>query len=376
MYRCPDHVRAATTPAVVRFAVAALFVISLGGCSPDTHVEPPVLRAVKVEVVRQAAAEGERLTGIVRQRQRAGLAFESPGRLISLDVDVGDRVRKGQVLAVIDSELARQRLRQAQASSESSRAQRVERESNYRRQQRLYAAGSVAQGIVEAARAEYAQAVSQQRSATADLELARREIGKGQLLAPFSGRVVERRADPFAQLTQGQVVLELESDTDRQVVAEVPAQQAQRLKRGGSAHAYLASQPSVPVDLQLEGVSPRATNGLTQTCIFRLLDPAALLPSGVAVLVQLTPERAEQLSIPVSSLSMGATESSAKVFVYQPAQGTVAVRNIVITNIEGGRAWIGGGLAAGESVVTAGAAFLSDGQAVDLYHPLTRLAQD
>jgi len=376
MHRRPNNRCVTIKPLLAGLGAAALVTMLLSGCSPDTPVEPPAQRTVKIETVRETVGEGDLFTGVVRQRQRADLAFELPGLLTSLRVDVGDKVKKGQVLATLDGVPAQQRLRQARANAESGKAQMVERESNYQRQQRLYAAGSVAQSLVEAARAEYVSAVSQQRRAAADLELAKREVEKGQLSAPFTGRVVSRRVDAFTQLAQGQAVLTLESDDDRQVVVAVPVSQTDPLKPGDIAQAYLASPHSAPFDLLLEGVSARAEDGLLQSCIFRVLDPSVNLPSGVTVLVRLKQKTQASLSIPVSSLLMGQTNSNAKVFVYQPAEGTVVLRNVTITSIEGGRAQVGGGLAKGESVVAAGAAFLFDGQAVDLYRPLTRLAQD
>ncbi|MCU1739307.1 MULTISPECIES: efflux RND transporter periplasmic adaptor subunit [unclassified Pseudomonas] len=358
-----------------------LVALLLSGCSRTESVEPSVTRAVKVETARKMSGTAERFTGIVRQRQRASLAFESAGRLDTLRVDVGDTVRQGQVLATLDPQALRLRLEQARASLSSSQAQAVEREGNYRRQQRLYTAGSVAQSVVESAAAAYEQAQAGQRRAVSDLALAQREVERGQLVAPFSGRIVARLADRYAQLTPGKVVLELESTDDRQVVAAVPAVQAQGMKPGDVAVAYTAAQPSTPLDLVLEGVSPRAENGLLQTCIFRLRSSSVALSSGLAVLVQLHADAPRGLSIAVSALSMGLTSSNAQVFVYQPTAtnitlGSVTTRSVSITGVEQGRALIDSGLADGEQVVTAGVAFLSNGQAVSLYQPSTRLAHN
>lgn len=376
MFRNPGVVGRAANRFFIGFIAIGFVAVLLGGCSRNEPVDLPVHRAVKVEAVGEAQEEGMFFTGVVRQRQRADLSFESSGRLVALGVDVGDVVQKGQVLAALDGEPLRLRLKQAQASARSSQAQAAERQGNYLRQQRLYAAGSVAQSIVESAKADYDRAEAQERRADSDLALAQRIVKHGQLLAPFTGRIVSRRANRYSQLTQGQVVLELESSDDRQVIASVTQAQAERLKPGDAALAYASSQPLTSFDLMLEGVSQRAENGLLQTCIFRLRNPSANLPSGSPVLVQLNGDARRHLSIPMSALSMGMTVSSAKVFVYGPDQGKVTLRNVSITGIEQGRALIDTGLAKGELVVTAGVAFLSDGDAVSLYQPLTRLVQN
>ncbi len=363
------------------FCVVCLVALLLSGCSRTEPVEPPATRAVKVEAARGISGAAERFTGIVRQRHRASLAFESAGRLDTLRVDVGDTVRQGQVLAALDPQSLQLRLEQARASLSSSQAQAAERKGNYLRQQRLHAAGSVAQSVVESAAVSYEQAQARQRRAISDLALAQREVERGQLVAPFSGRIVARLADRYAQLTAGRVLLELESSDDRQVVAAVPSAQAQGLKPGDVAVAYTAAQPSTPLDLVLEGVSPRAENGLLQTCIFRLRSSPVALSTGLTVLVQLHSDAPQRLSIPVSALLMGLTSTNAQVFVYQPAAtnvtlGSVTIRSVSIAGVSQGRALIDSGLTDGEPVVTAGVAFLSNGQAVSLYQPTTRLVHN
>nr|WP_224770994.1 efflux RND transporter periplasmic adaptor subunit [Pseudomonas sp. FEN] len=381
MYRRFDGIYRAVESLIGSFCVVCLVALLLSGCSRTEPTEPPVTRSVKVETAKAVAGAGGRFTGIVRQRQRASLAFESAGRLDSLRVDVGDRVQQGQVLAALDPQSARLRLEQARASVSASQAQAAERKSNYQRQQRLYAAGSVAQSVVESAAVVYGQAEARQRRAISDLALAQREVEHAQLVAPFSGRIVARLADRYAQLIAGKVVLELESSDDWQVVAAVPAALAQGLKPGDAAQAYAAAQPSTSLDLVLEGVSPRAENGLLQTCIFRLRNPSVALSSGLTVVVQLHADAPRQLSIPVSALLMGLTSANAQVFVYQPAAtnttlGSVTTRSVSIAGVEQGRALIDSGLADGDQVVTAGVAFLSNGQAVSLYQSSTRLAHN
>ncbi len=317
-----------------------------------------------------------RLTGVVRQRQRAALAFESSGRLMALSVDVGALVQKGQVLAKLDDEPARLRLKQAQASVATSLAQALERKRNYQRQQSLFASGSVAQSVVEQAETAWQDASAQQQRAAADLALARREVERVRLIAPFAGRVVARQVEPYSEVATGQVVLEIESDDSRQILAAVPVAQALKMTPGGRATAWMASQPTVALDLVLESLSQRADNGLTQTAIFRVEDAGEPLPSGVSVLVQLNSESSRAMTIPMQAVMVGDRYSKAQVFVYQPGQGKVSLRNIALKSVWQGRAVIDSGLAEGEQIVVSGVAFLTDGLAVSLFQPSTRLTQN
>ncbi|WP_241090011.1 biotin/lipoyl-binding protein, partial [Pseudomonas viridiflava] len=137
---------------------AVLLAVLVSGCDDKPAAVAPVIRAVKVETVRSGAGEGLRFSGVVRQPDSASLAFESAGTLADLRVDIGDAFEKGQVLAALDRQPAALRLQQAQASLSAATAQAAERGLNYQRQKNLLAAGSVAESVVEAARAAQTQA--------------------------------------------------------------------------------------------------------------------------------------------------------------------------------------------------------------------------
>ncbi|KPX63629.1 Secretion protein HlyD [Pseudomonas amygdali pv. lachrymans] len=169
------------------------------------------------------------------------------------------------------------------------------------------------------------------------------------------------------------MVLDIESAAGQEVVVAVPLALAETLKPGDLARASSTADGTSGFDLALEGISPRADDGLVRTAVFRVLRPASRLPSGITLLVQMHPDTGTQpLSIPVQALWMGTGSNSAEVFVYQPG-GTVALRSVSLGTVKDGRALIASGLAVGERVVTAGAAFLQDGETVTLFQPGTRL---
>ncbi len=356
---------------VIGWAVA----LALYGCSAAAPPPAPAVRAVKLVTVQEQGGRALTFLGTVRQRQRADLAFESAGRLLELPVDIGATFKAGQVLAALDRQPARLRVQQAQASADAASAQAVEREANYLRQQRLYAGGNVAQSVVEAARAGRQQAIAERSRYQAELALAQRDLQRSQLVAPFNGQVVARHADRYGQVAPGQVVLELESTSEPQVVVALPVAQAQQLRPGDTALAYSSAAPQAALGLVLEGVSPRADNGLVQTCLFRLREPSARLASGENVRLVLAPPIDRRLSVPVQALAMGGDSATATVFVYQPSTGRVTARPVRLSDISQGRGYIASGLDAGQQVVAAGAAFLLDGQAVSVLEPTTRLPE-
>ncbi len=166
-------------------------------------------------------------------------------------------------------------------------------------------------------------------------------------------------------------MLELESAGDQQVVASLPVEEAAKLQPGDLALAYRADSPQTRFSLVLEGISPRAANGLTQLCIFKVRESSTALPSDLTVLVQLKPQTSPVLSIPERALWVGVDKPY--VYVYLPTGQKVVRRPVSIVRVEEGRALLESGLERGEWVVTAGASFITDGQSVSVFQPTTRL---
>jgi RND family efflux transporter MFP subunit len=346
----------------------------VGACSREEPAQVPAVRSVKVTAVHVAEADATPLTGVVRQRQRAELAFEGAGKLVTLNVDVGDAVKQGQVLASLDTAVVQLRLKQAQATLFASVAQTGERKRNKVRQEQLYAQGSVAASAVEQAEAAWQAAIAQQAANEAALDLVRRDQRQGQLVAPFNGRIVARRAQLYSELSPGQVVMELEASGSLQVIVQIPVEQAAGLKPGDRAFAADPAAPASVMPMVLEGLSMRAQNGLLQSARFHLVANDLALPSGVNLNVSLASSAPLSLSIPTQALRMGGDASQVQVFVYDPAQGKVALRDITIGLIDQGRVAIDKGLKDGEQVVTTGVAFLNDGQPVSPLQSSSRLS--
>ncbi|WP_456021863.1 efflux RND transporter periplasmic adaptor subunit [Pseudomonas protegens] len=348
--------------------------LMVAACSREEPVPVPAIRSVKVTTVHAKEVDAAPLTGVVRQRQRAALAFEGAGRLVTLNVDVGDTVKQGQVLASLDTAAVRLRLKQSQAALFASVAQTSERKRNKVRQQQLFTQGSVAASAVEQAEAAWQAAVAQETADEAALDLVRRDQRQGQLIAPFDGRVVARPAQLHSELSPGQVVIELEAGGALQVIVQIPVEQAADLKPGDQAVAADPAAPGSTLPLVLEGLSMRAQNGLLQSARFRLNARDLALPSGVSLNVRLASSDPLPLSIPTLALRMGGDASQVQVFVYDPSQGKVALRDITIGLIDQGRVTIDKGLKDGEQVVVTGVAFLTDGQPVNLLAPSSRLS--
>ena len=99
----------------------------LAACSPSAPVEEPV-RAVKVLTVRSGSLEAnQEFSGEVKPRIESRLGFRVAGKLVSREVELGERVKAGQVLARLDPQDYRLAAEAAQAHAARTRPRRKAR---------------------------------------------------------------------------------------------------------------------------------------------------------------------------------------------------------------------------------------------------------
>ena len=357
--------------------VPLIMMLSLiAGCGRSTPPPQTPPRSVKVETVRDSQGNRLPITGRIRIEQRADLSFEGSGRIASIAVDVGDTVRRGQTLARLDPEPAQLKLQQARADVSAANAQKAERELNFRQQQALFDDRVISPATLAAARAAYLSAKEQLDSAKATEALASRAVRTSAIVSPFNGRIVARSVQPFVDVTAGQSVLQIEGAEKAEVVGMLPAALVTKLKPGDVASAYTNANPAYAISIRLESLSSRLENGALVQAIFRPVEPNSELRSGEAVLITLPIAQAQSPSVPVTALIPQTNSKQASVFVYDAGTGKVSRREITPETVENGRILVHDGIAVGETVVVAGAAFLVDGQAVRLYQPATHIGRD
>lgn len=172
--------------------------LALGGCEKSSRAqerprEVPAASAAPTPVTSAPApepAEPSEIAGDLRPVQAANLSFKAGGRLATLRVARGDRVKKGQVLATLSDAEARATVAQADAAVQFARAQAAIAEDAEKRTGQLGTADVIPASTVVTAKlsADAARAGVQQALAAASL--ARANLSNHVLTAPFDGVVV------------------------------------------------------------------------------------------------------------------------------------------------------------------------------------------
>ena len=348
-------------------AVALAACASLTACqrAEEVAAEPEPRPVQSITIERQEAGDVVVLSGRVAAEDETAVAFRIPGRMIERSVNVGDRVRKGQVLARLEQMNERNQLLSAQAALNAARAELVRARDALQRQQSLIDEGFTTRANLDTALATFRSAESQVKSAQAQVQMAEDLVGFTVLTAEFDGSVTARGAEPGEVVQGGQMIVRIARVGGTDAVFEVPPQVIRVASRQTPIEVALTEDPRIKATGMVREVSPQA-NPITGTFTVRvgLQNPPSgmMLGSVVSGRMQLAGE--QLVVIPASALMT--SEGNPAIWVVDRATSTVSLRNISILRHEPGSVVVGDGVAPGDTVVIAGVQALRPGQKVRL----------
>lgn len=345
-------------------AVMALALPLLSACGREeekTAVAPRPVRTITVE--RAPAVETVVLTGQIQARNEAAMAFRIGGRMIDRPVNVGDRVKAGQVLAKLDPANELNALRSAQAAVAAAEGQLVTSENAFERQDRLLTNGFTTRANWDQANQALRAARSALDDAEAQLQIAEDRVGFTELYADVDGSVTARGAEPGEVVQAGQMIVRLAQQDGRDAVFDVPPQVLRTTPADSEITIRLTSDPSVTAVGRVREVAPQA-DAQTRNFAVRvgINEPPAAMLLGSTVTGTVKVSDGPVMALPATALTT--SDGKPAVFVVNPADSTVALRNISLVRHDPGKVIVADGITPGEVVVTAGVQALHPGQVV------------
>ncbi|MFO7553175.1 MAG: efflux RND transporter periplasmic adaptor subunit [Haliea sp.] len=295
-----------------------------------------------------------RLTGLLQARDRARLAFEVPGLLLSLSVREGEHVAAGAELAQLDTRQLQAQRAVAAADLASVEADLELARLRSERSTRLQATGAISAQDADAARLGAAALASRRQALLARLDSIDLDLEKSTLRAPYDGVVAARDVDPGTVLAVGTPVLQLVSAGALQARIGIPAGHVAALAPG---ERYPLQLRSGTVDAVLSAVradlDPRTRTALA---VFDLPAGAAALDGEIATLVLSKTVPAGGGWLPISALLEGERGIWTVLRLGQRDDGaTVAQREAVeVLHVDGNRAYVRGSLQPGQRVIADG----------------------
>ncbi len=347
--------------------ICTLVTLITVGCKDEQKAAtPPPARPVLVmEVLASGQASQRHVGGVVRAADRADLAFRGSGRVAEINVDIGDSVRRGTVLARLDPTIPRLRQQQATAAVSRVEASLDERRRRLDVQQRLYSSGYTTLQALRAAELEVATGEAELRDARAALALAARDVADSMLVAPHDGVVAAREVERNTEVAAGQVVLRIDGTGALEVTSSLPGNLIESVQVGSRVGVSVTAVPS-PITGFIGRIGGRGESGLTFPVVVTLPAEARALgvrPGMVADLLFAGGD-AGDLVVPLTAVVPGSEAGQGHVFVLTADGRSVNRRVISVSGVGDDGVRVRAGLSAGESIVAVGAAFLSDGASV------------
>lgn len=236
--------------------------------------------------------------GYVVAQAKASVASKATGRLEQLLVEEGDRVRKGQIIGVLENQDLVAAVDQVIANLAVARADSFDARQSLDRERTLFASGLVAKAELDAAEARYNRVVAMIRSSSAAVRAAEVALENTRIRAPFNGTVLTKNADvgevvaPFGAATNSKgAVVTMADMSSLQVEADVSESNITRVTPGQPCDIILDAYPDRPYAGSVYKIVPTADRSkatvLTKVAFKKLDD--RVLPEMSAKVNFLTP---------------------------------------------------------------------------------------
>jgi RND family efflux transporter MFP subunit len=299
-------------------------------------------------------------SGSIAAWQEASVGTEANGlRLAEVRAGVGDRVRRGQVLAVFAADTVRADVQQARASVAEAEATLAEAAANAQRARDLQATGALSAQQI-------AQFTTAERTAQARLDAVRAmlrsqelRLQQTQVLAPDDGLVSARSATVGAVMPAGQEMFRLIRQGRLEWRAEVPAADLARMAPGQAVVVQPAGGGEVTGRVRI--VAPTVDAATRNGLVYVDLPSPGGAKAGMFARGRFTLGQTAGLTLPSASVLL---RDGFPVVLVVGADDRVAQKKVTTGRRSGDRIEVTAGLDAGARVVATGGGFLAGGDLV------------
>jgi RND family efflux transporter MFP subunit len=348
--------------------------LALGACSKAEPPPEPV-RAVKLLTVGVGALDTQlEYAGEVRARIESRLGFRVAGKIVRREVELGQHVQAGQLLARLDASDYRLGADAARAQVAAATTQRDLAAADVRRYSQLKAQNFISGAELERREASLKSAQATLDQAKAQLSSQSNQEAYAQLLADVPGVVTGIDAEPGQVVSAGSPVVRIAQDGPRDVVFVVPEDKRGDIRVGQKVNVRPWSAGMQPLQGQVREVAASA-DPVTRTYQVKVAlptaDAAAVPPLGATVHALpegMGPTGQPVVKLPTTALRQeGGGGQGTAVWVFDAASSTVKLQPVQLATADGYEAVIAAGLTPGMQVVAAGVHVLTPGQKVTVY---------
>ena len=327
--------------------------------------------AVPVKIMRLAPdriQETLSYTGSVEAWKELNVVPDIGGKISRIYVEIGDAVKKDNVLAELDKETFELQLHQAEAGLAVAQSSLDDAEKNYQRALDLQSKGSISQQQFEKIQLAHNAAKAQYRQAEAALELTRWQLDVSVMKAPFDGVITGKWLNEGdiinPQMPGARGVVSIMDLSRLKIGVHASEQEVTKIKKGLPAQVMVDVYPDRTFQGSVYAVNA-AANPTTRTFEIQIAVPNSgnVLKAGMFARVDVvTQEKSNALVVPTDAL-LGREQDR---YLYVIEGETAVKRPVTLGIVQNNRAEVTAGIQFGEHVVIVGQQMLHDGSRVVL----------
>jgi membrane fusion protein, multidrug efflux system len=349
------------------FLLTLCFSLLLGACHKENQevAAPRPVWVMKVGTTGSHASGS--YTGEVRSRYESSIGFRIAGKITSRDVNVGDMVKKGQLIARLDPNDSRLNAQAASAEVQTAQANLSLAKSELARREQLYQKQFISKSALESYETQVKTSQARLAQAQSQAAVSQHQTAYTQLNADRAGVIGMIQAEPGQVVAAGQTVAQIYDLQTLEIQISVPETTIAALKIGDTAQVTLA-ESAQPYTGRVREISP-AANSQTHAFDLRiqLLNIDHRIKLGMTADVMFSEANTAQKII-VPSTAVTQNGQQAAVWVIDPQQ-QVHLRTVTTGPLSEQGIEITSGLQAGETIATIGVHTLTEGMQVQAVRP-------
>ncbi len=341
----------------------ALTALLLTACEHPIPPSPSPRPALVVTVGKHTSAPPTILVGEIRSRYESTQGFRIAGKIIGRYVDVGARVRKGQVLAKLDNIDAGLTAQAAQAEVSAAEADLALARAELNRLQQLHLRKFISDQALDIQEAQVKATAARVEQVRAQASVSSNQTRYTDLVADRDGVIIEIHAEPGQVVEAGEAITRIAVPSTLEAVIAVPESRMNGIVVDTPAEVRLWTDPNTTYSGKIREVAPVADSA-TRTFQVRvtLTDVDSRVHMGMTAGVRFYHQDNHDWLLPLPAVTQ--RDGHNVVWVVEPHNGQVQPKTVTTGLFREDGVLISAGLQEGDQVVVAGVQTLVPGQVV------------
>ena len=352
---------------IIAVITASVFITSCGGEKKEAVID--TTPAIKVTISKVAIDNDSQflsVSGKIQASNSANLSTRMMGYVTKVHVNVGDRVKKGQLLVSINNTDLQAKKAQVAAGITQAKTAFNNAEKNYNRFKNLFSSTSITQKEMDDMTANYEMAKASLESANQMKNEINAQFAYSNITAPFSGVITSKNIENGDMANPGMPLISLETPKDFEVVAMVPETEISQIKKGITV-TVLVKSVNKRIKGKVSEVSTSAKNTGGQYLVKIALEKTDVnILSGMFSTVQFPVERKLEASLVLIPTAAIVTKGQLSGVYTVSQSNTALLRWLRLGRTYGDKVEVLSGLNADESYIVSGGGKLFNGAKITI----------